>query len=115
MAIGMFSVLTRLVTGKTIKDPTSGLQGLSRNAVLCYSQYNCFDDRYPDTNMVIQMLLLGYRIKEIPAVMHRRQVGRGMHTGIKSAMYMFRMGLSVLAVLIRIKVLKIGIEIADGF
>ena len=57
--------------------------------------------------MIMQMLLLGFRIDETPAVMHQRHGGIGMHHGLKTAVYMFRMGLSILAVLIRIKVLKL--------
>lgn len=106
-AIRMFSHLVRWVTGIRIKDPTSGLQGLSRRTILYYSKYNGFDDRHPDANMIIQMLLLGFRIQETPAVMHQRQGGVGMHHGLKTAIYMFRMGLSILAVLIRIKILKL--------
>lgn len=106
-AIRMFSHLICLVSGKRISDPTSGLQGLNRKAILYYSKYNAFDDRYPDANVIMQMLLLGFSIDEIPAEMHQRLGGIGMHYGLKTVIYMFRMGLSILAVLIRIKVLKL--------
>lgn len=106
-AIGAFSHLIHLVAGKKIYDPTSGLQGLSRKTILYYSKYNSFDDRYPDANMIMQMLLLGFTIKETPAVMHMRQSGTGMHHGLMTAVYMFRMVLSILAVLIRVKLLKL--------
>ena len=112
-AIRWFEKLIHFVTGLQISDPTSGLQGLNRRTVLYYSKYNGFDDRYPDANMIMQMLLLGYRINEIPAVMHQREVGVGMHHGWKTVLYMFRMLLSILAVLIRIKVLKLEKGIAD--
>ena len=112
-AIGMFGNLIHLVTGKKINDPTSGLQGLSRRAILYYSRYNGFDDRYPDANMVMQMILLGYRVEETPAVMHQRQMGVGMHHGLKTALYMFRMVLSSLAVLIRVKLLKLEAVVTD--
>ena len=106
-AIRMFSYLIRRVTGARINDPTSGLQGLNRKIMLYYSKYNGFDDRYPDANMIMQMLLLGCRIREIPAVMHQREIGTGMHHGLSTVTYMFRMVLSILAVLVRIKVLKL--------
>ena len=112
-AIRAFSSLIYFVTGKKIKDPTSGLQGLNRKTILYYSRYNGFDDRYPDANMIMQMLLLGFHIKEVPATMHPRQSGIGMHRGLKTAVYMFRMILSILAVLIRIKLLKLETEQID--
>lgn len=110
MAYAFFRLLIRLGTGRRIKDPTTGLQGLSRRTVLYYSKYNHFDDKYPDANMIMQMLLLGYRIEEIPAVMHVRTEGSSMHSGLKPILYMFRMFFSILAVVFRIKVLKSGLE-----
>ena len=112
-AVRMFGSVIRMATGKKINDPTSGLQGLNRRTILYYSKYNGFDDRYPDANMIMQMLLLGFRVEEIPAVMHQRQGGVGMHHGLKTLIYMFRMGLSILAVLIRIKILKLEKNTAD--
>lgn len=106
-AIGFFRKLVRLFTGKTVTDPTSGLQGLDSRALRYYSAYSNFDDRYPDANMLIQMLLLGYRVEEIPAVMHARETGSGMYGRLASqAAYMAHMAVSICAVLFRSLVLK---------
>lgn len=107
VAYAWFRQMIRAFTGRKITDPTTGLQGLSRKAVLYYSKYKHFDDRYPDANMIIQMILLGFRIDEIPAVMHTRTEGKSMHAGLKPIVYMFRMTFSILAVVFRVKVLKI--------
>lgn len=107
VAFKLFRVMLRLVTGRKIADPTTGLQGLSRKAVLYYSKYNHFDDKYPDTNMIMQMILLKFNVVEIPAVMHARESGESMHSGLSPIWYMFRMFFSVLAVVFRCKVLKI--------
>ena len=56
--------------------------------------------------MIMQMLLLGFRVTEIPAVMHPRLEGKSMHSGLKPILYMFRMMISIIAVWIREKVLK---------
>lgn len=106
-AIYYFRILIHLLTGKTVLDPTTGLQGLNRHAFLLYSQFNQFDDRYPDTNVIIRMILLGYRVDEIPAVMHARSSGKSMHSGWKPVIYMIRMTLSVIATWMRARVLKI--------
>ncbi|MCC8049857.1 MAG: glycosyltransferase family 2 protein [Clostridiales bacterium] len=106
-AYAFYRLLVRLGTGRTISDPTTGLQGLSRDAFLYYSKYNHFDDRYPDANMIMQMLLLGFQIREIPAVMHSRISGKSMHSGVKPIFYMFRMVFSITAVLVRVKVLRL--------
>lgn len=55
-------------------DPTTGLQGLSWRAVLYYSKYGNFDERYPDANMITGMILKGYNVVEIPAVMAQQGI-----------------------------------------
>ncbi|MCD8129702.1 MAG: glycosyltransferase family 2 protein [Lachnospiraceae bacterium] len=105
-AYSFFTLMIRLGTGKVIHDSTTGLQGLSRRAMLFYSQFGNFDDRYPDANMITQMLLLGFHVREVPAVMHARTAGVSMHSGFKPVVYMIRNSLSILAVVFRIRVLK---------
>ena len=56
--------------------------------------------------MLMQMILLGFHVREIPAVMHKRAAGVSMHSGLKPVLYMFRMTVSILAVWIREKILK---------
>jgi hypothetical protein len=46
--------------------------------------------------------MLGYSIKEIPAVMHERKAGKGMHSGIiKPMKYMVIIMLSTLSIILR--------------
>ena len=99
-----------LGTGKDFTDPTTGLQGLNWKTFLFYSKYNNFDDKYPDANMLMQMSLLGFHIREIPAVMHPRVTGVSMHSGLKPFVYMFRMTFSLMAVWIREKILKMDVD-----
>jgi hypothetical protein len=57
--------------------------------------------------MLMQMQLLGFNVKEIHAVMHTRETGTSMHSGIiKPVIYMFRMSFSIIAVWIRISLYK---------
>lgn len=113
-AIGLFKWMIRIATGKRFTDPTSGLQGLNRRALQFYARFGNFDDRYPDANMILQMTLLGYRIMEVPAVMHYRTEGTSMHSGFKPFVYMFRMFFSILAVFIRIRILRKDVEKKNG-
>lgn len=105
-AIRLFRQLIQLGTGKKIMDPTTGLQGLNARTIYYYSQYGCFDGGYQDANIIMQMLLLGYQIREIAAVMHGREKGKSMHSGLKPVLYMFRMAFSLSAVYVREKLLK---------
>ena len=104
IAISFFRLIIKIFTKNNITDPTSGLQGLSRSAFTYYAGYGNFDYRYPDINMIIQMIMLGYSVKEIPAVMHERKAGQGMHSGvIKPIKYMILIMLSTLSIMIRNK------------
>ena len=107
IAFHLFRFMIEVAAGRKIADPTTGLQGLSRKAVLYYSKYNHFDDKYPDTNMIMQMILLKFKVVEVPAVMHPRTAGASMHSGLKPIWYMLRMFFSVLAVVFRCKALKV--------
>jgi len=104
-AYALFGGLIKFFTKKKISDPTSGLQIISKRAFTFYSKYANFDDKYPDANMLLQMLLLGFRVEEIPAVMHYRTEGKSMHAGIiKPMIYMLRMMYSIIAVWLTVKV-----------
>lgn len=104
IAITFFRWIIKTATKRTILDPTSGLQGLSRRAFLYYSIYQNFDLAYPDANMIIQMLLLGFNVVEIPSLMHERTAGISMHSGIwKPLIYMMILPLNIFAVVMRIK------------
>jgi len=102
LAIYFFKLVIKIFTQNVITDPTSGLQGLNRMAFSCYAVYGNFDLRYPDINMIMQMIILGYNIKEVPAVMHERQAGKGMHSGIiKPIKYMVLISLSTFSIILR--------------
>lgn len=104
LSIAYFSKLIKRVTGEVITDPTSGLQGLNRRAFKYYSEFGNFDYFYPDANMIIQMLLLGFRIKEITSIMYERKFGASMHRGLlKQMVYMLIMPLSIWTVVTRVK------------
>ena len=109
-AIKFFRFLIKHMGHQKIMDPTTGLQGLNFRAFYFYSKYNHFDDRYPDANMILQMLLLGFKIVEIPAVMHQRETGTSMHSGLKPILYMIRMMYSIMAVWLRIKIYHADLE-----
>lgn len=102
ITISFFKLIIKMVTNFYITDPTSGLQGLNRKTFTYYAKYGNFDYKYPDINMIIQMLMLGYTIKEIPAVMHERENGKSMHSGIiRPIKYMVIISLSTLSIILR--------------
>ncbi len=106
----LFRRLIYMGTGRHIKDPTTGLWGLDKRVFSFYAGYSRFDDRYPDANKIMEMLLLGFRVEEIPAVMHPRTEGVSMHSGLKPFVYVLRMLFSIVAVWIRIKLFHIDTD-----
>lgn len=87
----IFEFLIRIFTKKRIVDPLSGFQCLNKEVIERYSKMGNYPE-YPDANLVIEMLLLGYKIEEVPVKMRLREAGISMHSGIiKPIKYMVRM------------------------
>ena len=81
IAISFFKSIIKGYTGYRLTDPTSGLQGLNREAFSYYAGFTNFDIQYPDLNMIVQMIFLGFHVEEVPAVMRERSAGVSMHSG----------------------------------
>ena len=92
----LFRWMIRLVTGEKISD---------------------FDDKYPDANMLVLMLLIKFKVVEVPAVMHARTAGKSMHSGLKPIWYMLRVIYSTIIIIFQVKFLKtdaeVGLKSAD--
>ena len=87
----LFSLMIRMFCHKKIADSLSGFQCLNKKVIQCYSKLGGYPE-YPDANLVIDMLLKGYKIKEVPVKMRLREAGESMHGGIiKPIKYMIEM------------------------
>lgn len=97
-----FGSLVRLFGGGELADSTTGLQGLNRKAFSHYARFENFDAKYPDANMILEMKLLGFNILQVPAVMHMRTSGKGMHTGLwKPIKYAVRSTIAIIVARMR--------------
>lgn len=97
-----FGSLVRLFGGGELADSTTGLQGLNRKAFSHYARFDNFDAKYPDANMILEMKLLGFNILQVPAVMHMRTSGKGMHTGLwKPIKYAVRSTIAIIVARMR--------------
>ena len=67
MGIKFFSGLIKVLTGKTITDPTSGLRMIGRNVMEIFSQDYPRD--YPEPESIVAVLRKNMKIEEIPVVM----------------------------------------------
>lgn len=98
---GLFKSIIKRVCKTEVSDPTSGFQVLNRKTFERYSMMNKYPD-FPDANLIIEMLLDGYKIEEVHVKMRERIFGESMHSGIlKPAKYMIRMFYSILLIVIR--------------
>lgn len=76
-----FSGLIKLFTKQKIADPLSGFQCLSEPVINYYAKCGNYPE-FPDANLIIEMLLKGYKITETPVKMRVRENGTSMHSGI---------------------------------
>ncbi|MCR5291585.1 MAG: glycosyltransferase family 2 protein [Eubacterium sp.] len=72
--IKYFTILIKLLTGKKITDPTSGMRLMNRNLVKEYIDF--YPKDYPEPESAVIALSKGYSISEIPVIMHERNEGK---------------------------------------
>jgi glycosyltransferase involved in cell wall biosynthesis len=108
MVITFFRFLIYLLTKAQITDPTSGFRGLNRRVFEAFAMRGSFPSDYPDSNLLIHMILHQYRIVEVPVSMNVREQGESMHAGFKPVFYLFQVLLSILIVVLRYRLLRRG-------
>ena len=97
----IFSRIIKLFCKEKITDPLSGFQCLNKRVIERYSKMGNYPE-FPDANLVIDMLLSGYTIKEVPAKMRLREFGESMHGGIiKPIKYMINLFYTITFILIK--------------
>ncbi|MCY9664237.1 glycosyltransferase family 2 protein [Paenibacillus alginolyticus] len=106
LATVFFRWLIARLTGVKVSDPTSGLRGIASKVFGYYSVRDRFPADFPDADILIQMILQGYRVKEIPVQMRQRLAGVSMHAGLKPFFYMLKIMLSIGIVILRHQLTK---------
>lgn len=97
----IFEWLIKLFCKVKIADPLSGFQCLNRRVIERYAMMGEYPE-FPDANLVIEMLMNGYKIKEIPVKMRNRLEGVSMHSGfIKPIKYMVNMLYTICFIVIK--------------
>lgn len=99
MGIQFFSKLIKVLTGKIITDPTSGLRMIGRNVMEIFSEDYPRD--YPEPESIVAVLRKNMKIEEIPVVMLERQGGVSSISPKKSIYYMIKVTLAILIERIR--------------
>ena len=92
--IRYFSALIKLLTGKRVTDPTSGMRMVNRDVMKIYSEDYPVD--YPEPESVVMILRMGKKVSEIPVIMRERQGGVSSISPRKAVYYMIKVTLAIL-------------------
>ena len=92
--IRYFTGLIRMVTGKTITDPTSGMRIVNRDLIEEFARDYPRD--YPEPESVTAVLRAGKKVEEVPVEMNERAEGVSSISGRKSVYYMVKVSIAVL-------------------
>lgn len=99
IGIKYFTILIKILTGKKITDPTSGLRMVNRGIMKIFA-YDYPKD-YPEPESVVTVLRRGKKVEEIPVIMKAREGGVSSISPKKSVYYMLKVSLAILIECIR--------------
>jgi len=106
--IRLFSKIASFITKQKFTDSTSGQQALNRRVFSYFSRLDNFPYDYPDADAIITLCFAGFKVREIPVIMHDRKSGESMTAGIRSFIYVIQMVISIFIILIRRKAIVNG-------
>ncbi len=109
--IKLFSCMLRLLSGKSIKDVTTGFQLVNKNIIRLFAEEYPVD--YPDTQVLLLLSLAGFSIKEIPVKVFAREHGQSMHSSIGALLYPLRNFLAIIVTMLRIAHIKNLIKLGE--
>lgn len=99
MGMMFFRSLIYLFIKRRITDPTSGFQAMKRSVFEYFAKSKQYPSDFPDADIIILLHYAGFNVTEIPVVMYNSETGKSMHSGLKPIYYIFKMLLSIYAVL----------------
>jgi len=89
-----FTRLIRLLTRKTITDPTSGLRIVDRKLMDLFQAD--YPKDYPEPESTVMVLSKGYKVQEIPVIMNEREGGVSSISLLNGIYYMIKVSLAIL-------------------
>lgn len=94
VGIVYFTGLIKLLTGKTITDPTSGLRLAGKKVIKLFAEN--YPKDYPEPETAVTAINHGMKIEEIPVIMRARQGGVSSITMKKSVYYMIKVTIAII-------------------
>jgi glycosyltransferase involved in cell wall biosynthesis len=86
--IGILSFTIRVLTGRNIRDVTSGFRMYNREATRFLAAH--YPDDYPEPESLVTLLVNGFRVKEVPVQMRLRKGGLSSIRGWRIPYYMIK-------------------------
>ncbi len=94
IGIKYFTVLIKILTGKTITDPTSGMRMINRKLLKKFT--DDYPKDYPEPESVVTILSEKHKVEEIPVIMNEREEGVSSISMGKSVYYMIKVSCAIL-------------------
>lgn len=94
VGIKYFTCLIRIITGKKITDPTSGLRMIGKDVIALFAK--SYPRDYPEPESVVDILCKGKKVIEVPVLMRERQGGVSSIRMGKTIYYMIKVSLAII-------------------
>lgn len=94
LGIKILKILLKIFCKQNITDATSGFRATSKDMTLRFSKIYAED--YPEPEAIIDAVLNGYRVCEVPVIMHERIEGESSINALKSVYYMIKVSLAII-------------------
>ena len=101
LGIRYFTGLIRLLTGRRITDPTSGMRMVNRSVIELFAKD--YPKDYPEPESVTTILRRKKKVEEIPVVMNAREAGVSSISPVNAVYYMIKVTAAVVVAAIRHK------------
>lgn len=93
VGINFLKWLIELCCGVEVTDTTSGFRAVSKDLAKKFAVTYAQD--YPEPEAIIESVISGYRVKEVPVIMHERKEGESSINAAKSVYYMIKVSLAI--------------------
>ena len=93
LGINIIQFAIKLVTGKIITDPTSGMRAYNKKAI---KEFITNTSLTPEPDTIVYMIKKGFTVKEVQVEMKEREFGESYLNAFKSIEYMLSMMFSII-------------------
>lgn len=94
LGINILSFIIKVCTGFKVYDVTSGFRAVNRNLIEYFARK--YPSDYPEPDTLVQVLKMGYKVKEIPVKMRERKKGKSSINGLKTVYFMIKVTLAII-------------------